>query len=176
MNPTQRLIAVLTLSALAAGVHAQTYWKWRDAQGRVQVSDQPPPRDVPDAAILQRPGKTAPAQAAGSGAEPAATPTAPPASAVTGQDPELEARRRKIAQEKAERQKADEERRAEQQRKQDANRQEECQRLRSHLKALESGVRMARLNDKGEREVMEDAERRQETQRVQGQLSQHCNR
>ena len=44
------LLLILPLLALA-----QTQWKWRDAQGRVQYSDRPPPAGTADKDILARP-------------------------------------------------------------------------------------------------------------------------
>ena len=51
------LLVGAALLALAAPVHAQ--WKWKDERGQVHVSDLPPPRDVPERNILQRPTPTA---------------------------------------------------------------------------------------------------------------------
>ena len=49
---TQWLALVCALGLCSA---AQAQWKWRDKDGRVTASDLPPPRDVADKDILQRP-------------------------------------------------------------------------------------------------------------------------
>ena len=53
--------AVLALVGLALALPAVAQWKWRDAQGRITVSDRPPPREVPERDILVRPA-AAPSQ------------------------------------------------------------------------------------------------------------------
>ena len=104
------------LVAASSLAHAQ--WKWKDARGQVHVSDVPPPRDIQDKDILQRP---APAQRR----PPASAPPVVPASAATGArpttDPELDARKAKAEADAKARAKADEDRIARQ-------RAENCQR------------------------------------------------
>lgn len=68
----------LALLGLALAGHAHAQWKWLDAGGQVNYSDQPPPLSVPAARILSKGSslRTAPALAAtaGSGAARAAGP------------------------------------------------------------------------------------------------------
>ena len=89
--------AVALACLLALPAHAQ--WKWRDASGRVTVSDRPPPRDVAEKDILQRPAAPRPAVSvnAASAAASAASATAAASAPV---DKELEARRRAAEQER----------------------------------------------------------------------------
>lgn len=153
------LLALLTLT-LALPADAQ--WRWRDASGRVTASDLPPPRDIPEKDILQRPGGARPAAAA---AAPVAASAAPkPAAAV---DKELEARKKAADQQQQAKAKADEERQA-------AVRAENCSRARSHLATLESGQRMARVNDKGEREFLDDQQRANEMRRAREVIASDC--
>ncbi len=156
------LATALVLAALP--VHAQ--WKWKDRNGQTHISDLPPPRDIPDKDVLQRPaepvrkaGVAAPASAASS---PATTAEAKPRV-----DPVLEARRQKAEQEQKARAKAEEDRVATQ-------RGENCQRARQHLATLESGMRVARLNDKGEREILDDKGRADEVQRTRQVIASEC--
>jgi hypothetical protein len=163
MRPTaatlSALICALSLTLLALPASAQ--WKWRDASGRITVSDLPPPRDVPPQNILQRPDATArPAVAPASAA--ASAPALAPAV-----DRELQARRDAAAQEQAAREKADAAKLAEQ-------RAENCRNARQHLAALDSGQRIARFNDKGEREILDDRQRAAESRRARDVITSDC--
>ncbi len=163
-------VLMVTLSP----AHAQ--WKWRDASGRVQLSDLPPPASVPDKDIMQRPsaprrvevvplpGTAASAPTAAAPASGAGTAAARPKSAL---DLEVERKRKAEEQEKAAKAKADEERRA-------ARRADNCQRARSMAATLETGQRIARINDKGEREFLDDAQRAAEVQRAKSIMSSDC--
>ena len=136
------LLAMLMLGLATMPAHAQ--WKWRDKSGQVNASDRPPPRDVPEKDILAKPSPDAKRTAA-----PAVAASAAPAATTPPVDRELEARKRGAEQEQAAKAKAEEEKLA-------AQRAENCRRARGHLAALESGQRIARINDKGEREVLDD--------------------
>jgi hypothetical protein len=157
----------LLVSLLFAATPALAQWKWKDARGQVVVSDIPPPRDIPERDVLQKPDLVlrrpapAPAPAAASGA------SAPEAAAKPKVDPELEARRKKTEQEQTDRQKAEEEKVA-------AGRAENCKRARTHLSSLESGMRLARSNDKGEREILDDKARAEELARTRQIISTDC--
>jgi Domain of unknown function (DUF4124) len=165
------LVFVVTLAALPLAGHAQ--WKWRDGQGRVTVSDRPPPPEVPSKDILTRPPgsepkaraavPTAAASAPADGAAPAPTKTA----ANNNVDPELEARKKKADQEEAAKVKEAEDKRA-------AEMRENCQRARSQMASLDSGMRITRVNEKGEREVLDDAQRAAETARTREAIAANC--
>lgn len=160
---------VLACGALLSAPTAEAQWKWRDKDGRITVSDRPPPREVPEKDILGRPNTAAQrAQAAAAAATVTGTAAAAPASApMTALEREVQARRRAAEEEKAAKAKAEEERNA-------ARRAENCRQARNHLAALESGQRIARTNDKGEREVLDDAGRAQETQRAREVIASDC--
>jgi hypothetical protein len=140
---------------------AQAQWKWRDKGGQLHISDLPPPADVPEKDVLQRPDlarqHSAPVTAA-----PAAASTA--SSAI---DPELQARMKKAQQERDEKKKQEEEKLA-------IARAENCARAREQLRTLESGMRVARFNDKGEREFMDDQTRAAEAQRAKAVVASDC--
>lgn len=58
-------IASLLLTATAlliTALPAQAQWKWKDANGKIQYSDMPPPPGTPAANILQRPPGAPPIQ------------------------------------------------------------------------------------------------------------------
>jgi hypothetical protein len=157
-------MAALALFALPA----QAQWKWRDAAGHVQYSDLPPPLGTPDKDILARPAvqrraaaAALPASAASEGAA-ASNPLAP-----RTVDPELEAKLKKADADKAAKAKADAEHDA-------AARADNCTRAKSQMQTLESGVRLARTNDKGEREILDDAQRDAEMKRTRGVMAADC--
>jgi hypothetical protein len=157
-------MAALALFALPA----QAQWKWRDAAGHVQYSDLPPPLGTPDKDILARPAvqrraaaAALPASAASAGAA-ASNPLAP-----RTVDPELEAKLKKADADKAAKAKADAEHDA-------AARADNCTRAKSQMQTLESGVRLARTNDKGEREILDDAQRDAEMKRTRGVMAADC--
>lgn len=167
LNLRPLLALAVAAATLLTALPATAQWRWRDASGRVTASDRPPPPEVPDKDILQRPAPAArarPAVEAASGAS-AAAPGARPA--VKPVDKELEARRRAAEQEAQAKTKADEQRQA-------AQRADNCRRARSHLATLESGQRLARVNDKGEREVLDDGARAAEMARARDVIASDC--
>jgi hypothetical protein len=153
------LAALMTL-VLAQPAAAQ--WKWRDANGRVTASDLPPPREVPDKDILQRPQARARAVP-----PPAAPASAAPAASAPPVDARLEARKRAADEQQREKTKAEEDKLA-------AARAENCRRARNHLSTLDSGIRMTRTNDKGEREILDDKARADETRRAREVIASDC--
>ena len=171
--------AVLACCLGCCAAQAAGMWKWRDASGRINLSDQPPPREVPERDILERPAARSHLPASpptpattGTQARPASGPAPGRAAsaAVARTDPELEARRRAEAAKARESAKAApaEDPQA------IARKRENCQRARAALALLESGQRMARLNDKGERVILDDAARAQEAQRAREVMASDC--
>ena len=169
MLPSRPFVAALLAGLiLAAGLvaPAAAQWKWRDKNGQITVSDLPPPRDVPAKDILQRPDPAA-AAAVRPAAVPASAASAPAVAARPPVDKELQARKQAAEQEQAARAKADADRL-------DAQKDENCRRARTHLAALDSGQRIARYNEKGEREVLDDKGRADETKRARDVIASDC--
>lgn len=167
-SPSSRrtAIALCTLCLLAAAhlpLHAQ--WKWKDVSGHVTVSDLPPPHSVADKDILQRPDPRKSAAAVSTPASAAAS--AAPKTMAAPVDKDLEARKRAADQERLDKARAEEEKLA-------AQRAENCKRARAHLAALDSGQRIARYNDKGEREILDDAGRAAESRRAREAITSEC--
>lgn len=161
--PALLLVAVLA-GAFCGAAHAQ--WKWRDKNGHVTVSDVPPPRDTADKDILQRPAPSAARRSivAASAPQGAASAASAPTNTL---EAEVEARKRKAEQEQKAKNKAAEEANA-------AIRAENCSRAKSQLRALEDGMRIARTNEKGEREILDDNARASETQRARSIIASEC--
>lgn len=156
--------------ALALPLSASAQWQWVDKDGRKVYSDQPPPSEVPEKSILRRAGQ-APrvsfSPAAAAAPEAAAAPARSGAAKPTGVDKELEEKTRKADE-------AEKARRAAEEQKVAQAKAENCQRARQGKATLDSGIRVARLNDKGEREIIDDQARAVEQQRMQSVIDADC--
>lgn len=165
----------LVLGLLPLGASAQ--WAWTDKDGRQVFSDRAPPAGVPDKSIFKRPGRAASPktqdESTNSGAsEPAAKASGPALpgalnAQVTGLDKELAERKKKEEQAQVAQRKADEERVSK-------SKTDNCQRAKQAQKGLESGIRLSRINNQGEREVMDDTARATEGKRLQSIMDSDC--
>lgn len=173
-------IATLCFGTLAQTATAQ--WQWTDKDGRKVFSDRYPPADIAEKDIIKRPSgavRVAAASAAASAsiavnaadAKPslAASAAAAKASApkLSGKDAELEAKKKKAEDEEVAKRKIEEEKIA-------RTKSENCERGRSGLATLQSGVRMASVNAKGEREIYDDNKRAAEEKRAQEIIDTSC--
>lgn len=161
------LACTLPLTALAQ-------WQWVEKDGRKVFSDQPPPAHIPAESILKQPGRLAPAAKApapaASAPAPSAAATARPAASapkISGKDKDLEDKKKQAEAAEAEKARAEKERQAK-------LRADNCARAKSAKADYDSGVRLARTNAKGEREIIDDAARAAEINRLQGILSTDC--
>ena len=167
MKPNKVL---LLLMFWAASISALAQWQWVDKDGRKVYSDRPPPADVPEKSIVKHPGSSnvaRPADAAAA-ASMAAT-NAAPASApkVSGKDKELEERKKQAEQAEAAKAKAEEE-------KFQKTRAENCRRAQQAKAGFDSGARIARMNSKGEREILDDQTRAAESKRLDDVIQKEC--
>ena len=160
---------------LAACSAATAQWVWKEGDRRV-FSDTAPPASVPDKNIVKRPGAgaplvaPAPATAPAEGAAVAAVPGAAPAAAapkLPTVDKELEAKKKQAEQADEARKKAEEQRVAQ-------ARAETCAQARKAKATMDSGVRLATTNAKGEREIMDDKARAAEAQRMDSIIRSDC--
>ena len=164
-RPFVALLALLAASLITLPATAQ--WKWRDKGGHVQYSDLPPPSGTADADILARPNpsmrRSTPTSVAPVAAPNSAAVATATASAPRSADPELEAKRKKAEDDKAEQERVA------------AMKLDNCSRARAQMTTLQSGIRLATTNAKtGEREFMDDKQRSDETRRVQQVISNDC--
>ncbi|MFM8898842.1 MAG: DUF4124 domain-containing protein [Burkholderiales bacterium] len=158
------------LLCAASSLPALAQWKWKDANGSVQYSDTPPPPSVKDADILQRPNAARRASVPATSAAPSGTSTAPstaPAPAAPKVDKELEERKKKQDELDAAKKKEAEQKYA-------AARKENCTQARNYMKSLEDGMRIARTNANGEREILDDEGRAAEVKRTQAIIKSDC--
>jgi Domain of unknown function (DUF4124) len=160
-------VALAALLGLTLALPAAAQWKWRDASGRTQYSDLPPPLGVPEQDILLRPSGSASTRRALPVAVPASSASAAPLAASRASDPELEARRKKAEQEVADKKKAEDDKLA-------GVKAENCTRAKAQMRTLDSGIRMARTNDKGEREFLDDNQRATEAKRTRDAIASEC--
>jgi hypothetical protein len=162
---------LLLMIGLALAASAQAQWKWKDAKGNVQYSDRPPPVGTPDKDILQRPpsaprivGVVPAGQPASAASAPAPRPAA---SAPTKAEQDAAARQKQEQDRDNAKQKEEERRVAEQKR-------ENCSRAQANLRDLQSGVRITRTNEAGERVFMDDVQRQAEVERARQLITSEC--
>jgi len=164
MNLPVRFALVLGAAALAAlPAAAQQLYKYVGPDGKVQYSDRPPPdgrkaEKVTGSRLSSVPG--APVAAANTDAAKSSTPK-------TAAEQDQAFRQRRIdAEEKA---KKDEKLAQDQQQK-----SESCAGARRELSGLQSGARVARLNENGERVFLDDAGVQGEITRLEREIAAGC--
>ena len=152
------------LAIAATGASAQSVWKWRDASGQLHIGDTAPPVGTPEKDILGRPG---------GGALPIPVATAASAAPAGASAPlsDLDKKKKAADREKAEKAAAD---KADIDKKSAAIRADNCQRAKTSVSGIQSGVRMTQINAKGEREFLDDAQRAAELKRLQDIAAQNC--
>jgi hypothetical protein len=160
-----KLAPALLLCAIGAlPLSASAQWQWIDSQGKRVFSDQPPPTDVPDKNILQRPGARAAAPANVS-IIPSTSPA--PAPPTGGVDKALEEKKRQTEEAEKAKQAAEAQKLAQ-------AKADNCARARQGQATLDSGIRLAQVNAQGERVIMDDDARAAEQQRVQAIIASDC--
>lgn len=165
--------ALLFALTLAASMAAQAQYSWTDKDGRRVFSDRPPPADVPAKNVVSQPRGSNAAVLRSSAATPApvasgATAPASGASAASaGVDKNLEEKKKQAEAAEAAKKKAEADKLA-------AQRADNCKRAMNAKTTLDSGMRMARVNDKGEREVLDDTQRASELKRVNAIIQSDC--
>jgi len=160
------VFALIGLVGPLAAAPAAAQWKWIDQKRQVQYSDLPPPQGTPEKDILQSPA-SAQRRAPAPVAPPASAASGPPALVPRAVEPELEAKRRQAEQD------VEAKKTAELQ-KQAAAKAESCSRARAQVRNIDSGLRIARTNANGEREVLDDAARAAEARRAQAIVASDC--
>jgi hypothetical protein len=155
------LIAITLLIPLSAPAFGQ--WIWKDQQGNMVASDQPPPTSVPKSRIIKEPHPRP-------GGDPAPSPDKDTAKADTPKS----LADRDLDQKQKQKEAAEAAKKAEDEAAKAKAMQENCTSVKGNLAALQAGGRAARFNDKGERVYIDDAERATEIQKSQGQIAQYC--
>ncbi len=157
-----KLLAMTLGCALAFSATAQ--WQWIDNSGSKVFSDRAPPPDIPAKNITKQPGGTPKAQSVLAPERPASAASAPK---ISGVDKALEEKKKQAEDAEAALRKAELD-------KQAAARAENCKLAKQSKANFDSGMRIARTNEKGEREVLDDAARAVEVKRVQDVMASEC--
>lgn len=175
MNNIRRFVIA---AACFMSVAASAQWQWVDKDGRKVFSDRAPPADVLEKNIVKRPGvratpeppgnKVLQSNQTGSSAVAPTTPTAANVPQPSGVDKGLAEKKKQAEQAEIAKKKADEE-------KQLQTKQENCSRAKQAKATYDSGMRMAKTNEKGEREILDDAARAVESKRIQSVIDSDCN-
>ncbi|TFZ08245.1 DUF4124 domain-containing protein [Ramlibacter humi] len=164
-------VRALTLAALCTlPLAAAAQWMWVDKDGRKVLSDQAPPPGTPPKNILRQPGGRAAPQPAA--AEPEAAASKPAVAAASGPkvsttDKGLEDKRKQAEAAEAEKKKAETEKVAKAQ-------AENCTRAKGAKAEFDSGARISRTNEKGEREFLDDKQRAAEVARLKQIIASDC--
>lgn len=147
----KKSLSVLGLLVCSA---AFAQYSWVDENGHKQYSDQPPPASVPEKNILKAAPLKKPVTANNN------TSTAKPASLA---ERELDFQKKRTEQAEKEKKQAEEQQAAEKKAK-------NCEELKRYQETLKKGVRIARTNEKGEREIINDTTRARELKTVEERL------
>lgn len=162
-RPARLALALLVGATVSLPALAQ--WAWKDDSGRTVFSDQPPPASVKKEQIVRQPANNMlSAPAAPSAASKGAAPSGPKTTA----EREQEFRKRQLDRAEAEKKQADE-------KAMSARRQQDCERARGYLRQLEDGIRIARTDAQGNREILDDAQRASESARARELIQANCN-
>ncbi|HVS25853.1 MAG TPA: DUF4124 domain-containing protein [Burkholderiales bacterium] len=159
-----RLLSLIILSLLSGVVASADVYKWVDSDGTVHYSDQPPPGAVKEQSLSNKSG-TPPGSSGASGAGNAAPNAAGPKTYIE-QDAEFRKRQVEAEEKHAKEEKVLAEAKG---------RQQNCEHARSSLQSLQSGQRVVKYNEKGERVYLDDNERGQEIANAQKSVDSWCN-
>ncbi|MGB7298346.1 MAG: DUF4124 domain-containing protein [Burkholderiaceae bacterium] len=183
-----RLIIAITLSTLAlTPVFAQ--YQWRDTKGRMVFSEFPPPSSIAKSRIIKgltlkpRPVQKAADEAAALAASDAtdtlasanktSKPTAPNADPIVASSASrLADRLAEYDKRRAEKLKAEKE--SDEKDKLAARQKDLCRNLNMDNRSLTSGRRLARINEKGEREIIDEKARITRLNENKELIAKHC--
>lgn len=166
---------ILFLLACLVSLAASAQWQWTDKDGRKVFSDRAPPADVLEKNILKRPGMAGKTTVNADAPSPAVSPVAAASAAqnaasapkLSGIDKELADKKKKTEEAQAAQRKAEQE-------KVVKAKVENCARAKQAKASFDSGVRVSRINEKGEREVLDDTARASEVKRIQAIMNSDC--
>lgn len=166
---------LLSAALLLVTTTASAQWMWVDKDGRKVFSDRAPPSDIPAKNVLRQPGMAPRTQVedspaakpsqAGVSSRGDATPTREGGKGAL--DKVVEERKRQAEAAAQQKQQAEEAKAA-------SAKSENCARARQNLTTLQSGIRIAQVNEGGERSYLDDQARSAELARAQSTISSDC--
>lgn len=164
LDPLKLFVTSTVLATLAVSSAAFAQYVWLDERGVKQYSDMPPPASVPQKRILKAPGSSSRAVASTS-AESAAPATqgeetAKDKTPLTTAEKNADFNKRRAEQAEKEKKAAEEAQRV-------AENAKRCEQARSYQRALQSGTRIARTDNNGERSFLSDEQRASEAREAQ---------
>lgn len=157
---SHRFLMLMLPLLMALPAQAQVY-KWKDAQGRTVISDTPQPGSGKQTPVAGKPSTPPPVESA-AGEESAAS-AAPKTLAEKDLEFKQRQQQKKEAAEKAAKEKAEAD-----------QRKDNCERARSSQKLMESGQRVSRMKDSGEREILDDQQRQFEVEKARKSVQDWC--
>jgi len=170
----------LVAAACALPLLAAAQWQWIDKDGRKVFSDRSPPADIPAKNILKQPGPTrgssvaVPAAAAAEGAPGTAVAASAPAPQAAASAPKLSGKDKDLEDKKKQAEAAEAAKKKEADEKFAQAKAENCTRARQSKASFDSGVRIARTNEKGEKEILDDTQRAAEVRRLDSVIARDC--
>lgn len=175
----KRIQLIFMAAACLVSMAASAQWQWTDSKGRHVFSDRAPPVDVLDKNILKRPKgwgiltSTTPATAVTTETTAASVATAsvPQESASA---PKLSGVDKALIEKKKQAEAAEIANRLAEEEKYLKAKIENCARAKQAQVSFDSGMRMAQINEKGEREIMDEAARASERRRIQSIINSDC--
>jgi hypothetical protein len=181
---TLRLQVGLGLLILCLCSPALAQWVWRDASGKMQFSDLPPPRETPERDILKRPPNQqqhqavvvsrylSPASAAAAAASAASASADALAKAESAKQDakqqQLKQRQEQDALTKQQQLQLDQARKLAEQRR------DNCSRAQDNLRLLQARTKLLRSNERGESVLLDETQREAELQRTRSVISSDC--
>ncbi len=158
---------LLLLSMVLCATAASAQWQWLDKDGRKVYSDRAPPADIPDKNVLQQPGNRSKAMAVAIAPSASAASAAKAGIKLADVDKELADKKKAADDAEGARVKAVEERIA-------TIKQDNCNRAKQAKVQLDTPIRLTRVNEKGEKEMLDTAARDAEARRIQSIIASDC--
>jgi Domain of unknown function (DUF4124) len=162
MKKTLLLAAQLTALMIAPLATFADIYQWKDDDGKIQYSDQPPP-DRP-ARLVKSGGNAKLAEADKEKTDKTDDPKKEKKGPKSLQEQDQDFRKRKIDAEKAEKAAAEKA----------AENKKSCNVARNNLKTIEESSRVYKLDEKGERAYLDDKGLAKETASTKAEISKYC--
>ncbi len=165
----RHLLSLLVAVLLPFGAQAQ--WVWLDKDGSKVFSDRAPSGSIPEKNILKRPNQVNQGLDKNGQASNSPAVTAAPDGAGL---PKISGVDKALAEKKAKAELAEQKKQQAAEAKIAAVKADNCARAKFSKATLDSGLRLSRVNSKGEREIMDDTARNAEAKRLQEIIAADC--